>query len=118
MGAIASPVPSARGASAHGSGGARAASPVVNDVLQGFNGTILAYGQTGTGKTYTMGILERVRTERAGIIPRSLAHIFSHVSSHPDSTWTVTMSFLQIYLETIQVGGDPALPPPRAGDRA
>lgn len=82
---------------------ARAASPVVNDVLQGFNGTILAYGQTGTGKTYTMGILERVRTERAGIIPRALAQVFSHVSSHPDSTWTVTMSFLQIYLETIQV---------------
>lgn len=28
--------------------------PLVNSVLDGFNGTIFAYGQTGTGKTYTM----------------------------------------------------------------
>lgn len=31
-----------------------AVSPIVNDVLEGFNCTIFAYGQTGTGKTYTM----------------------------------------------------------------
>jgi len=29
------------------------ARPIVVDVLKGFNGTIFAYGQTGTGKTYT-----------------------------------------------------------------
>jgi len=28
--------------------------PIVNEVLEGFNCTIFAYGQTGTGKTYTM----------------------------------------------------------------
>lgn len=28
--------------------------PLVCSVLDGFNGTIFAYGQTGTGKTYTM----------------------------------------------------------------
>jgi len=28
--------------------------PIVDSVLQGFNGTVFAYGQTGTGKTYTM----------------------------------------------------------------
>ena len=43
------------------------ARPVVNDALRGYNATVLAYGQTGTGKTYTMGILERVRDEHAGI---------------------------------------------------
>ena len=31
-----------------------AARPVVDSVLEGFNGTIFAYGQTGTGKTHTM----------------------------------------------------------------
>lgn len=29
--------------------------PLVDAVLNGFNGTLMAYGQTGTGKTYTMG---------------------------------------------------------------
>ena len=50
--------------------------PIVSNVLRGYNGTILAYGQTGTGKTYTMGILNRVSDEHAGLIPRSLSHIF------------------------------------------
>ena len=57
------------------------AGPIVQDVLRGINGTVLAYGQTGTGKTYTMGILDRIDDQHAGIIPRSLSHIFGHVSS-------------------------------------
>jgi hypothetical protein len=78
--------------------------PIIGDVLRGFNGTIFAYGQTGTGKTYTMGILDRVRDQNAGIIPRSLGHIFGHMkqNAHLDIQFTVSMSFLQIYLETIQ----------------
>jgi kinesin family protein 3/17 len=66
------------------------------------NGTILAYGQTGIGKTYMMGILECVRMEHAGIIPRALSHIFGHIAQHADVEFTVTMSMLQIYLETVQ----------------
>lgn len=44
-----------------------------------FAGTIFAYGQTGTGKTFTM---EGVRTvpELRGIIPNSFAHIFGHIA--------------------------------------
>lgn len=44
-----------------------------------FSGTIFAYGQTGTGKTFTM---EGVRTvpELRGIIPNSFAHIFGHIA--------------------------------------
>jgi len=43
------------------------------------SGTIFAYGQTGTGKTFTM---EGVRSmpELRGIIPNSFAHIFGHIS--------------------------------------
>ncbi len=84
------------------------AKPVVNDVLKGFNGTIFAYGQTGTGKTYTMGILEFVRDEHAGIIPRALSQIFDAVDDltldddDNDSMITIKLSFLQIYRETIQ----------------
>jgi len=79
------------------------ARPVVNDVLKGFNGTIFAYGQTGTGKTFTMGILEFVKSDHAGIIPRAIAQIFEHCAKVDIGTEvTVTMSFLQLYRETIQ----------------
>ena len=85
--------------------------PVVSDVLKGFNGTIFAYGQTGTGKTYTMGILDFVDNKHAGIIPRALAQVFETLSTPPSSSsshsWTdettVTLSFLQLYRESIQV---------------
>ena len=42
-------------------------------------GTIFAYGQTGTGKTYTMEG-ERDEPEKRGIIPNSFAHIFGHIA--------------------------------------
>lgn len=44
-----------------------------------FTGTIFAYGQTGTGKTYTMEG-ERMEPEKRGIIPNSFAHIFGHIA--------------------------------------
>lgn len=79
------------------------ARPVVTDVLKGFNGTIFAYGQTGTGKTYTMGILEFVNNEHAGIIPRSIAQIFDYIEENSENIdVTVSLSFLQLYRETIQ----------------
>ena len=45
-----------------------------------YSGTVFAYGQTGTGKTYTM---EGVPTsiELRGVIPNSFAHIFNHINS-------------------------------------
>jgi hypothetical protein len=50
-----------------------------------------------------MGILEAVRDEHAGIIPRSVSQIFDYVLEHQHTTEiVVTMSFLQLYRETIQ----------------
>lgn len=50
-----------------------------------------------------MGILETVRDEHAGIIPRAISQIFDHVLQHQqDTEISVTMSFLQLYRETIQ----------------
>ncbi len=52
------------------------AQPVADQVLEGYNGTIFAYGQTGTGKTFTItGGAERY--EDRGIIPRTLSYLFS-----------------------------------------
>jgi kinesin family protein 5 len=79
----------------------RIARPVVTDVLKGLNGTIFAYGQTGTGKTYTMGILQFVDDEHAGMIPRAMDQIFHYVDTQPANV-VVTLSFLQLYRETIQ----------------
>lgn len=55
------------------------ASPIIEQVLKGYNGTILAYGQTGTGKTYTMAGIPSA-PELKGIIPNSFAHIFGHIA--------------------------------------
>jgi DNA replication protein DnaC len=49
---------------------AETAFPVCENVLQGYNGTIFAYGQTGTGKTHTItGILKDEKEK--GIMPRA-----------------------------------------------
>lgn len=63
---------------------------LVNSVLGGFNGTIFAYGQTGTGKTFTM---EGVRTDEnlKGVIPRSFDHIFTHISRTTDEQYLGTL---------------------------
>lgn len=45
------------------------AEPLVSAVLDGFNGTYFVYGQTGTGKTHTMGVLNEIDSQSLGIIP-------------------------------------------------
>ncbi|CAJ0941670.1 unnamed protein product, partial [Mesorhabditis belari] len=76
-----------------------AARPIVENVLKGYNGTIFAYGQTGTGKTFTMSGDD----EKPGIIPNSFAHIFDHISKcEHDITFLVRVSFLEIYNEEIR----------------
>ncbi|XP_048860297.1 kinesin-like protein KIF3B isoform X1 [Brienomyrus brachyistius] len=74
---------------------------LVESVLLGFNGTIFAYGQTGTGKTYTM---EGVRNdpERRGVIPNSFEHIFTHISRSQNQQYLVRASYLEIYQEEIR----------------
>ncbi len=72
----------------------------MEDVLNGYNGTIMAYGQTGAGKTYT---LSSIQPEAIGMIPRAAAEIFAHISTDVLNEYTVFMSYIQIYMEMIQV---------------
>lgn len=52
----------------------------VHSVLEGYNATILAYGQTGTGKTYTMeGFKYSAGDPQRGIVPRSMEEIFQFI---------------------------------------
>lgn len=75
------------------------AKPVVESVLDGYNGTVLAYGQTGTGKTYTLGQLGEEDVADRGIMVRSMEDILAEISPETDS---VCVSYLQLYMETIQ----------------
>ena len=74
-------------------------------MLGGFNCTIFAYGQTGTGKTYTMsgdmsdtfGIL----ADEAGIIPRVLYSLFNKLEA-ADTESFVKCSFIELYNEELR----------------
>ena len=55
----------------------------VLSVLEGYNATILAYGQTGTGKTFTMEG-KQDKNDLKGIIPRAIEHIFSSIEATPN----------------------------------
>ncbi len=98
---------------------AQAIHPIVEEVLEGFNCTIFAYGQTGTGKTFTMEGGERDRgsqpespnleTNSAGVIPRAINHIFQYLEQ-TNTDYTVKCSFLELYNEEttdlLAVGGN------------
>lgn len=75
--------------------------PLVDSVLHGFNGTIFAYGQTGTGKTHTMqGVSED--PDMRGVIPNSFLHIFTQISRTQNQKYLVRSSYLEIYQEEIR----------------
>jgi kinesin family protein 5 len=79
-----------------------AAKPIIESVLEGFNGTIFAYGQTSSGKTHTMqGILDN--PEKEGIIPRMIRNVFNYIlHSSSDIEYTVKLSMVEIYMEKIK----------------
>ncbi|XP_049596083.1 kinesin-like protein KIF3B [Syngnathus scovelli] len=74
--------------------------PLVDSVLLGFNGTVFAYGQTGTGKTWTMRGVP-ADSEKRGVIPNAFHHIFAHISRTRGQKYLVRSSYLEIYQEEI-----------------
>ncbi|CAI9767485.1 unnamed protein product [Fraxinus pennsylvanica] len=74
------------------------AKPVVESVLDGYNGTIMAYGQTGTGKTYTLGSMGKDDASERGIMVRALEDIITNTSVSD----TLEISYLQLYMEAVQ----------------
>uniref|UniRef100_A0A3B3TWU7 Kinesin-like protein n=1 Tax=Poecilia latipinna TaxID=48699 RepID=A0A3B3TWU7_9TELE len=75
---------------------------IVKDVLEGYNGTIFAYGQTSSGKTHTMeGKLHD--PEMMGIIPRIVQDIFNYIySMDENSEFHIKVSYFEIYLDKIR----------------
>ncbi|GBN29287.1 Chromosome-associated kinesin KIF4 [Araneus ventricosus] len=77
----------------------------IRPIFEGYNVTILAYGPTGSGKTYTMGTDYNPKTafnSDIGIIPRGISEIFRVIESQKDSVeFLVKVSFLELYREEI-----------------
>ncbi|KAG7964695.1 hypothetical protein I3843_09G183900 [Carya illinoinensis] len=82
----------------------QAISPIVNEVLEGFNCTVFAYGQTGTGKTYTMEGGMRNKggdlPAEAGVIPRAVRQIFDMLETQ-NADYSMKVTFLELYNEEI-----------------
>uniref|UniRef100_A0A8C2G593 Kinesin-like protein n=1 Tax=Cyprinus carpio TaxID=7962 RepID=A0A8C2G593_CYPCA len=78
------------------------AKQIVKDVLDGYNGTIFAYGQTSSGKTHTMeGQLHN--SQLKGIIPRIAQDIFDHIYSMDENLeFHIKVSYFEIYLDKIR----------------
>lgn len=70
---------------------------LVRRVMEGYHGTVFAYGMTGTGKTFSMqGI-----TSSPGVIPLAINDIFSFIRETPDREFLLRVSYLEIYNERI-----------------
>ncbi|XP_069449075.1 centromere-associated protein E isoform X2 [Ovis canadensis] len=71
--------------------------PIIDSAIQGYNGTIFAYGQTASGKTYTM----MGSQEYLGVIPRAIHDIFQKIKKFPDREFLLRVSYMEIYNDTI-----------------
>ncbi|RZC36842.1 Kinesin and/or SCP-1 domain containing protein, partial [Asbolus verrucosus] len=83
--------------------------PLIDYIISGYNCTVFAYGQTGTGKTHTMiGSIIGPRVDfnndiSVGMIPRAAVQLFSQLEKLDANTeYTVTVSFIEIYNEEVR----------------
>ena len=77
------------------------AKEITSSVVEGYNGTVMCYGQTGAGKTFTISGSSQNYKYR-GIIPRSLNQIFQEISSKFEQSVTVRVSYVEIYNELVK----------------
>jgi kinesin family protein 5 len=90
----------------------KAAQPITNAVLEGYNGTIFAYGQTSSGKTFTMtGNPDDLYDEDVrGIIPRTVDALFDGINDAEETTtFTLAVQYVEIYMERVRDLLDPEL---------
>jgi hypothetical protein len=84
-----------------------AAEPMVEGLLAGYNAAIVAYGQTGAGKSYTMLGEEGSREPgAAGVMPRLLDGLFHEIErrkrENPNLEFAVSASFVEVYMERVR----------------
>ncbi|XP_034060466.1 centromere-associated protein E isoform X8 [Gymnodraco acuticeps] len=74
------------------------AKPLVVSSVQGYNGTIFAYGQTSSGKTFTMMGSDRF----PGVLPMAVEDVFQTINSCPKKEFLLRVSYMEIYNETVR----------------
>ena len=74
------------------------AKDIVKSVVDGYNGTIFCYGQTGAGKTFTMSG-STLNYKYRGMIPRAISSVFEQVGTKFEQEITVRVSYVEIYNE-------------------
>lgn len=77
-----------------------AASDLVKSTMAGYNGTLLCYGQTGAGKTFTLMGGTEYRTR--GCLPRCIKAVFDEAQMQADKTFNISVSFIEIYNDHIR----------------
>lgn len=84
------------------------ARPLIDEVLQGYNGTLFAYGQTGAGKTYTVSgplgtgaAVIGLTEDRRGICDRTIMYMFQAVAAASDEIIAIKMSVIEIYNDLV-----------------
>ncbi|KAG4437465.1 hypothetical protein IFR05_007070 [Cadophora sp. M221] len=70
---------------------------LVRRVMEGYHGTVFAYGMTGTGKTFSM----QGTATSPGVIPLAITDIFSYIRETPSREFLLRVSYLEIYNEKI-----------------
>ena len=73
-------------------------SSLINQVVDGFSATILAYGATGSGKTYTMV----GKGENTGLMIRSIRDLFKVVNNDQSKAYSIKISYIEIYNEVLK----------------
>ncbi|CAH8306220.1 unnamed protein product [Eruca vesicaria subsp. sativa] len=71
--------------------------PVIKSVIDGYNACIFAYGQTGTGKTFTMEGLPA----SPGVVPRAIKGLFKQVEQS-NHKFVIKFSMLEIYMGNLR----------------
>lgn len=83
--------------------------PIVSAAFEGINGTIFAYGQTSSGKTYTCVGPNCEDPQDRGLLPRSVSAIFSRIGESPNFIeFRIKVSMVEIYMEKIRDLLDPS----------
>ncbi|KAJ4719518.1 Kinesin-like protein [Melia azedarach] len=79
--------------------------PILGDAINGINGTIITYGQTGAGKTYSMegpSIVE-CDEKRKGLVQRTVDGLFEYIKSSDESVkYMIKLSMVEIYMEKVR----------------
>jgi kinesin family protein 5 len=65
-------------------------------VLQGYNGTVLAYGQTGTGKTHTLANIGLEDKSARGMMVRAVEDLFEKAAADTEYNTTIKLSYVQV----------------------